>query len=232
MYNGLQVKLDKRFSGGFSITTAYTWSKSMGYQSEDAGIDFYINGRRNWHVLDFNRTHYFVQSYVYELPFGKGKKMLQSGPARLGCWAAGRSTASSASHPARRSNFAGTTAVLKAPGNTNTLNWFGPGGIQITKGNGRTAPWFKNTICNFNAAKGALVTTDCFAQPGAENGGLPEFGNLGWNNINGPGYLEPGRLHLPQLRRQRALYPADPRRRLQRRQHPAVEQSQHGYHQS
>ena len=36
MYNGLQVKLDKRFSGGFGLTTAYTYSKAMGYQSEDS----------------------------------------------------------------------------------------------------------------------------------------------------------------------------------------------------
>ncbi|PYT17030.1 MAG: hypothetical protein DMG59_08570, partial [Acidobacteria bacterium] len=34
---------------------------------------------------------------------------------------------------------------------------------------------------------GALVTTQCFAQPGAENGGLPEFGNLGRNFMSGPG---------------------------------------------
>ena len=30
--------------------------------------------------------------------------------------------------------------------------------------------------------------TDCFAQPGAENGGLPEFGNLSKNVISGPGF--------------------------------------------
>ena len=68
-----------------------------------------------------------------------------------------------------------------------TLNWFGPGKIPVTKGNGRDATWFTPTICNFNAAKGALVTTQCFAQPGTANGGLPEFGNLGWNVMNGPG---------------------------------------------
>ncbi len=187
MYNGLQVKLDKRFSGGFALTTAYTWSKSMGFQSEDAGINYYINFQRNWHVLDFNRTHYFVQTYVYELPFGKNKKYLQSGPAAyaLGGWQLNGILSIASGKPL---NFAGSTAVLKAPGNANNLNYFGPGGIQILKGNGRSAPWFNNTICNFNPAKGALVTTGCFAQPGAENGGLPEFGNLGWNNINGPGF--------------------------------------------
>ncbi len=84
-------------------------------------------------------------------------------------------------------NFGGNSAVLKAPGNGNTLNWFGPGPIQVTKGNGRNATWFTPTICNFNPSR-PLVTTNCFAQPGAENGGLPEFGNLGPNVISGPGF--------------------------------------------
>ena len=186
MYHGLQVKLDKRYSSGFSLTTAYTYSKAMGYQSEDSGIDFYINPRRNWRRLDFDRTHLFVQSYVYELPFGKGKRFLSSGPGMwaLGGWQVNGNVIIGTGTPI---NFGGSTAVLKAPGNSNTLNYFGPGGIQTPKGNGRDAPWFLPTKCNFDPSKGALLTTQCFAQPGAGNGGLPEFGNLGRNPISGPG---------------------------------------------
>ena len=187
MYNGLQVKLDKRYSNGFALTTAYTYSKSMGFQSEDSGLSFYINPERNWRRLDFDRTHYFVQSYVYELPFGKGKAYLQSGVAGkiLGGWQVNGILSIASGTPM---NFSGNSAVLKAPNNSNTLNWFGPGGINVTKGNGRDAPWFLPTKCNFDAGKGALVTTQCFAQPGAENGGLPEFGNLGPNVLSGPGF--------------------------------------------
>jgi hypothetical protein len=186
-YNGLQVKLDKRYSNGFALTTAYTYSKSMGYQSEDSGLDFYINGKRNWRRLNFDRTHYFVQSYVYELPFGKGKKYLTSGPGSwlLGGWQLNGILSVASGTPL---SFSGNSAVLKAPGNNNTLNWFGPGPIQITKGNGRNATWFTPTKCNFDPTKGALLTTQCFAQPGAENGGQPEFGNLGYNVITGPGF--------------------------------------------
>jgi hypothetical protein len=35
-YNGLQAKLDKRFSDGLMITTAYTFSKAINF-SEDVG---------------------------------------------------------------------------------------------------------------------------------------------------------------------------------------------------
>jgi hypothetical protein len=187
MYHGLQVKFDKRFSGGFGLTTAYTYSKSMGYQSEDSGIDFYINPRRNWRRLDFDRTHFFTQSYIYELPFGKGKKYLQSGVAGavLGGWQLNGVLQIATGAPI---DFAGTNAILNAPNNNNTLNWFGPGPIPILHGTGPGNAWFKNTICNFNSARGALVTSQCFAQPGAENGGQPEFGNLSKNPISGPGY--------------------------------------------
>ena len=46
-YNALQVKFDRRFSGGFATTTAYTFGKGMGFQTgDDGGLSFYINQRR------------------------------------------------------------------------------------------------------------------------------------------------------------------------------------------
>jgi hypothetical protein len=187
MYNGLQVKLDRRFSNGFQLTTSYTYSKAMGFQSEDSNLDTYIDVRRNWRKLNFNRTHYFVQSYVYQLPFGKGKKFATSGigSALLGGWQINGILSLATGTPM---TFGGDSAVLKAPQNNNTLNWFGPDKIPVTHGTGRGVTWFTPTICNFNATKGNLLTTDCFAQPGAENGGQPEFGNLGWNVLDGPGF--------------------------------------------
>ncbi|MDQ2901404.1 MAG: TonB-dependent receptor, partial [Acidobacteriota bacterium] len=186
-YNSLQVKLDKRFSNGLALTTAYTYSKAMGMQSEDSGLDDYIDGRRNWRRVNFDRTHYFVQSYVYELPFGTGQKYLTSGPAGyiLGGWQVNGILSIATGTPM---TFGGDSGILNAPGNNNTLNYFGPGPIPVTKGNGRDATWFTPTICNFAGNGKPLVTQGCFAQPGAENGGKPEFGNLGWNVLSGPGF--------------------------------------------
>jgi carboxypeptidase family protein len=186
MYHGLQTKLDRRFSNGFAMTTSYTFSKAMGMQSEDAGLDFYINPRRNWRRLDFDRTHTFAQSYVYELPFGRGKRLLNSGAGSwiLGGWQVNGILTIFSGRPI---NFSGNSSILGAPGNNNTLNWFGPGPIPTPKGNGLTGLWFTPTICNFDPTKGSLVVSQCFAQPGAENGGKPEFGNLGRNPMTGPG---------------------------------------------
>ena len=185
-YNALQAKLDKRFSGSFTMTMSYSYQKAMGMQSEDSGLSEYVDGRRNWRRLDFDRTHTYAGSFVYELPFGRGKHYLTSGPGAwiVGGWQLNGILSIYTGDPI---TFGGDSSVLHSPGNGNTLNWFGPGPIQVTHGTGRGVDWFMPTKCNFNASKGPLVTTQCFAQPGAENGGLPEFGNLGWNVINGPG---------------------------------------------
>jgi hypothetical protein len=174
-YNALQVKFDKRFSSGFAMTTSYTFGKAMGYGGGDeVGLTFYINQQRNWHVLEFNRAHTFVQSYVYELPFGPGKRWLKSGAtsAVLGGWQVNGVLTIASGTPI---NFGGNSSVLNSPGNGNTLNYFGDG-IQILHGTGRNA-WFAPTICS------ATVTANCFSQPGNL-----QFGNLGLYPITGPGY--------------------------------------------
>src|SRR5207249_11816480 len=68
-YNSMQVKVNRRFNGGFLVQTAYTWGRAEGYQSEDAGLRFYINPQRNWERLDFDRRHNFALGYVWDLPF-------------------------------------------------------------------------------------------------------------------------------------------------------------------
>ena len=147
MYNALQVKLDKRYSNGFAMTTSYTFGKAMGFigNGETGGLTFYINPERNWRVLDFNRKHTFVQSYVYELPFGHGKKWLQQGPVAyvLGNWQVNGILTIASGTPM---NFSGNSAVLNAPGNSNTLNHYGP--IEILHGTGRDAAWFDPTVCS------------------------------------------------------------------------------------
>src|SRR5258708_2083572 len=87
-YHALQAKLDRRFSGGFLVTTAYTFSKALGYVNEGSntinstvgGLQNYIGSiRSNYAPLAFDRRHTIVNSMIYELPFGKGKPLLKSG---------------------------------------------------------------------------------------------------------------------------------------------------------
>jgi hypothetical protein len=167
-YNALQVKLDKRYSNGLLITTAFSWSKAMDFQSgDDGGLTFYINGGRNYARADFDRTLGFVQSYLYQLPIGPGKRWLTSGPASriLGGWGVSGILTLESGIPL---TFTANGGTLAAPGNTQTPNQIAP--IQILHGINVGHAWFSQAS---------------FAQPTGTS-----FGNLGRNVISGPGYFQ------------------------------------------
>ncbi len=166
-YHALQVKFDRRFSSGFATTTAYTFSKGMGFQTgDDGGLSFYINQRRDYARNDFNRTHTFVHSVVYDLPFGKGKRLVPSGVGAgiLGGWRVSSFLTFMTGLPLY---FTASSASLKAPGNTQTPDLVAP--VQILHGIGPGNPWF---------------TTSSFAAPAANT-----FGNVGRNFLSGPHFF-------------------------------------------
>jgi len=77
-YNALDVRVERRFSGGFSLLGTYTWSKTLGTRNWDNFTVFDIhNISLNYGPVN-DITHRAVISYVYELPFGKGKRFAAS----------------------------------------------------------------------------------------------------------------------------------------------------------
>jgi carboxypeptidase family protein/TonB-dependent receptor-like protein len=167
-YHALQMKLDRHFSGGFATTTAYTFGKGMGFQTgDDGGLSFYINQRRDYARNDFDRTQTFVQSIVYELPFGKGKSLVSSGvgAAILGGWRVSTFLTMMSGLPIY---FTANSTSLNAPNNTQTPNLVGP--LLILHGVGPNDPWF---------------TTSSFAAPAAAT-----FGNVGRNYLSGPTFFD------------------------------------------
>jgi hypothetical protein len=76
-YNGLQLVLTRRFSGGLQVGANYAFGK--GYQQ-----DFYSFRKPwVWNELNYNNSrdnsygnirHNFSANWVYELPFGQGKR--------------------------------------------------------------------------------------------------------------------------------------------------------------
>jgi hypothetical protein len=69
-YNALQVRLDKRFSGGLQFLSHYTWSKALTHES----YYFFIDPRIGKGPSYYNRPQVFVFAGNYDLPFGKGRK--------------------------------------------------------------------------------------------------------------------------------------------------------------
>jgi outer membrane receptor protein involved in Fe transport len=68
-FNSLQVSVNRRFSRGFAYSVAYTWSKVLGTAAGDGSfVNPYNTRLYDYRLLDFDRTHAFVTTYIYELP--------------------------------------------------------------------------------------------------------------------------------------------------------------------
>ena len=85
LYNSLQIRLQKRYSNGLSFLGAYTLSKNIGFGGSDTfgdvfggggnkGIDTF-NRKLERSLENIDRTHVFVFSWTYELPFGRNKRI-------------------------------------------------------------------------------------------------------------------------------------------------------------
>jgi len=88
-YNALQVKVERRFADGFSLSGSYTFSKLMdnlpssetgfpGGAFSGGGTQDWYNLRAEWSVAEFNTPHVLTVNGIYELPFGKGKRFLNN----------------------------------------------------------------------------------------------------------------------------------------------------------
>jgi len=92
-YHGLQARLEKRFSSGLSFLLGYGWSHAIDTASRGSGGSWHQNAYRlrdDRGNSDFDVRHRFTFSYVYQLPFGKGRYYLANagriGEMLLGGW--------------------------------------------------------------------------------------------------------------------------------------------------
>jgi hypothetical protein len=79
-YNGLQLRVDKRFSQGLSLLFGYTWSKALtntqGSSSFSPDIQDEYNRAANYGLWSADVRHRATVTALYELPFGSGKRYL------------------------------------------------------------------------------------------------------------------------------------------------------------
>ncbi len=75
IYHSFQAQLTRRFTHGASLTSAFTWSKSL-----DATQYLNPSDPQPWYGLSANdRTFRFATAGIYELPFGRGRDHLNNG---------------------------------------------------------------------------------------------------------------------------------------------------------
>jgi Carboxypeptidase regulatory-like domain/TonB dependent receptor len=95
-YNSLQAKLEQKLTNGLQALVSYTWSKSLDtgsglFNAEEApgtSVENYYDPASNYGPSGYDVPHFLSISALYELPFGKGKPFMNSGPLAyvLGNW--------------------------------------------------------------------------------------------------------------------------------------------------
>ena len=71
-FNAMDLRLERRFQNGLSLTGAYSWARDLEVASQDENELFDIkNLRLNYGPNQM--AHHAVFNYIYELPFGRGK---------------------------------------------------------------------------------------------------------------------------------------------------------------
>lgn len=168
-YHSLQAKVDRKFANGILMTTSYTLGRAMSYAGGDSngGPSTPADWERSWARTDQDRLHNLVVSFLYQLPFGAGKRWLTDGAASqiLGGWQVSGFFSAMSGLPI---NFTASGATLKAPGNTQRPD--ATGTPKVLGGIGPGDPWFDTSV---------------FSAPAA---GV--WGSVGRNNLlDGPGFV-------------------------------------------
>jgi Carboxypeptidase regulatory-like domain len=170
-YNAFQLKFQKSLSSGLNFLLSYTWSKSLDIQSEgqSGSIETIYDYKRDWGPSDFNRTHLFVFSGNYALPFGKGMTHLSRAngftTTLLGNWNVGWIATLTSGQP----YDVGTGGDIANVG----------GGSQRAENVGNPNSGFKQSIQQwFNTAAFTLPAPYTFGNEGRNNLTGPPFKNL------------------------------------------------------
>jgi hypothetical protein len=166
-YHSLQTTLERRFSDGVSFQLAYTRSKWMGLccsESGDGEPAIPIPEYR-WltkALMPADRPDNFRLSGLAELPFGRGKKFLNSGPAALiaGGWQVNGVLSIYSGAPF---SVSASGASLNAPGSTQRADQVKPN-VEV----------YGNVGSYFDPLAFAPVTE-------------VRFGTAGFNSLRGPG---------------------------------------------
>jgi len=88
-YHSLQAEIRRRMSKGLQLQANYTFSKALtdtdgGGQSTLEQYRTFRNLSLDKHRAGFDQTHRFIGNFIYELPFGSGRRWLNGGIPVLG----------------------------------------------------------------------------------------------------------------------------------------------------
>jgi hypothetical protein len=198
-YNALLVRSERRFSRGIAFLAAYTFSKSIDDSSAifgggvDPGIpQNSLNVRAERGLSDYHAKHRVVASYIYDLPFGKGRRWLGRPTTinrLLGNWRATGIVTFQTGHPftVNRGTTASRTAIT-AFGIPDRPNLVADPYVAGPVPN-HPDPLCRKTRSQGGRAADQVYEAESWFNPCAfSNPGLGNFGNAGRNIMISPDY--------------------------------------------
>jgi len=148
-YDAGIVQLERRLTGGLTILSSYTWSRSLDDGGDIRGAGSSDSEPNNWYAFvtgldrgpsNFDQTHRFVTSWLYELPFGRGKKF-GSGVSRAADLAVGGWSINGI-----WTVYSGLPMSVVGGNAVHTLYPNETGSPTISRGQRTTAKWFDPSV--------------------------------------------------------------------------------------
>lgn len=158
-YNALQAQIRKRI-GTSLLGASYTFEKAIDNTNGDNGDGtlwraYPVSFKLDKSIAGFDRQQNLQVFWVYMLPFGKGQKMLSSGPA---AWIAGNWQISGTIGRETGLPFGiGTTSAINAGGQANSATQINPN-VKILGGTDAGHPYFDGSAF-INPPAGVLGST-------------------------------------------------------------------------
>ncbi|HKQ91609.1 MAG TPA: TonB-dependent receptor [Blastocatellia bacterium] len=202
-YHSLQLELRRRLSKGLQMQANYTFSKALADggegQNNQSTRDEPLTLRNlslDKHRASFDQTHRFIANFIYELPFGPGRRWLSGGFAPLRKAVEGFQVGSIISYQ--------TGAPIFITSGRSTVNQFtGNIGAQFV---GASFDDFKNSAGIYKTPDGVFffnpnmlnitknaagAFTGATLKPGLLDAPAPgTFGNFPRNSFNGPKFSQ------------------------------------------
>ena len=147
-YHSMQNRVEKRFSKGYTIQGAYTWSKSMAANSFNNASD----PMPYESISDLDRLHRLTGRGIWELPFGKGRRFGANMPSALELFAGGWQLGGVYQYQSG------------APLGFGQALYIGDSSTIVLPSDKRNADnWFNTTV--FNKASGAVLASNINTSP-------------------------------------------------------------------
>jgi hypothetical protein len=147
-YNGLQMKVDRRFMNGLLVTNSYTLGRSKDLAQENTGIGTPIDFNLSYARSDTDRLHNWVSSAVYELPWGPKKRWMSD--STLGKVVGGWQLSGLFIAQSGQALTIGGNSILNTPGNSAFVNLTGEN--KVLGGLGPGIPYFDTSVYSLPAA--------------------------------------------------------------------------------